>query len=516
GIPTTIHQENSTCSSSFGGSRNSYHRFEFDRQNSPPHTEFKSYSPHTCQPISASHVRKAPPASLSFIRVCSFVLPLLLLPDSDGDRTHIHIPTKNPHINSKRLTYKIAFDRFLRFSEPPNAPNPSSSNSSSLSKIAIEHNLQIAKILSPMGDTLRRIPQEANVAMTGGKNKSHDHIVASRPNASLQHITSLRIGNGAASQVALFLLKMAALETVRRFSRAKCPWAWRGFQALQFLCYPPFKWFQRFAPFKALVNGMQVVSKPLLVLSIATAFSDEAEPFNRTSDGINNSDACSEVDSEVSSECINVSTLDTRIPDEFPQNVQPEMWLTQLHKELETQGITLPERIDEEELRRSLRCVSQVEHGVFHLLDANNAQITVVLPPVLRVIAQTFIQVLKPYTREKLRIEGEMYRKILSEYLETLPSYLGGKCMCKICSDISITDMQQPHANEVAMTEQRLNVLEGGNPVTAHPTYEAEIDMDRNCDQVLRTAIVCILMIWVFIAFIAGFIDPESRPIFPK
>lgn len=33
-----------------------------------------------------------------------------------------------------------------------------------------------------------------------------------------------------------------------------------------------------------------------------------------------------------------------RIPDEFPQNVQPEMWLTQLHKELETQGITLPER----------------------------------------------------------------------------------------------------------------------------------------------------------------------------
>lgn len=76
--------------------------------------------------------------------------------------------------------------------------------------------------------------------------------------------------------------------------------------------------------------------------------------------------------------------------------------------------------------------------------------------------------------------------------------------------------MQQPHANEMAMTERRPNVREGGNPVTAHPTYEAEVDMDRNCDQVLRTAIVGILMIWVFIAFIAGFIDPESRPIFPK
>lgn len=60
------------------------------------------------------------------------------------------------------------------------------------------------------------------------------------------------------------------------------------------------------------VACFQVVSKPLLVLSIATAFSDEAELFNKTSDGINNSDACSEVDSEVSSECINDSTLDTR------------------------------------------------------------------------------------------------------------------------------------------------------------------------------------------------------------
>lgn len=110
-------------------------------------TQFKSYPPHTCQLMSACHVRKALPASLSFIRVCSFVLPLLLLLNSDGDRTHIYIPTKNPHINSKRLPYKISFDRFFRFSEPPNAPNPSSSNSSSLSKIAIEHNLQIAKIL---------------------------------------------------------------------------------------------------------------------------------------------------------------------------------------------------------------------------------------------------------------------------------------------------------------------------------------------------------------------------------
>ncbi|XP_009358350.2 phosphatidylinositol/phosphatidylcholine transfer protein SFH10 [Pyrus x bretschneideri] len=468
-----------------------------------------------------------------------------------------------------------------------------------------------------MGDASRRIPPEANVVMNG-KTKSKNHMVASRPKGFLQDVASLRIGSGVVSQAALFLLKMAALETVRRFSRAKCPWAWRGFQALQFLCYPPFKWFQRFAPFKALVNGMQVVSKPLLVLSIATVFTDEAEFFNRTSDGINNSDACSEVQSEVLSEGINDSTLDTRVPDQFPQNVEPEMWLVELHEELERQGISLPERIDEEELRRfytaangdfsrllssvkktihwretygilsiqelemwsnmvfwhgfdvkhrpclivrlGLACtslpshdrprfaqaiISQVEHGVYHLLDATNAQITVVvdceglsplkipmqvmrtcssllqdhfpnrlgclfvirLPPMLRVIAQTFIQVLKPYTREKLRIEGESYRKILSEYLEALPLYLGGKCQCKIC-----TDMWHPRTNEVAKTELREDLHEGRTPLPAHPTYENEVDMEDNWDQLVRTAIFGLLMVWVFIAFLSLFFDPESRP----
>ncbi|XP_009353705.2 uncharacterized protein LOC103944947 [Pyrus x bretschneideri] len=468
-----------------------------------------------------------------------------------------------------------------------------------------------------MGDTSRRIPSEANLVMSG-KRKSQNAIVASRSKGTLKDVASLRIGNGVVSQAALFLLKMAALETVRRFSRAKCPWAWRGFQALQFLCYPPFKWLQRFAPFKALVNGMQVVSKPLLVLSIATTFSDEAELFDRTSDGINNSDANIEVQSEVLSECINDSTLDTRAPDQFPQNVEPEMWLVELHKELERQGISLPERIDKEELRRfyaaangdfscllssvkktvhwretygilsvqeletwsnvvfwhgfdvkhrpclivrlGLGCtnlpshdrprfaqaiISQVEHGVYHLLDATNAQITVVvdceglsplkipmqvmrtcssllqdhfpnrlgclfvirLPPMLRVIAQTFIQVLKPNTREKLRIEGERYQKILSEYLEALPFYLGGNCLCKIC-----TEMQHPRPDEVIKTELSANLHEGRNPLPAHPTYEIAVDPEGNWEQLVRTAIVGLLMVWISIAFLSLIFDPESRP----
>lgn len=470
-----------------------------------------------------------------------------------------------------------------------------------------------------MGDSSYGIPREANLVMSG-KKQSQNYLVASRSKASLHSLGALRIGNNLVGQAALFALKVAALEVARRFSRAKCPWAWRGFQALQFLCYPPFKWFRRFAPFKALVDNLQTVSKPLLVLSIATAFTEESDFTPRASDDINNSDARPEVHSEVSSLD---STLDTRVSEQCSQNVASESWLIQLHKELERQGISLPERIDEEELRRfytaangdfssflssikktirwreiygilsvqelekwstlvfwhgfdlkhrpclivrlGLACISlpsddkprfaqaiisQVDHGVFHLLDANNSQITVVvdcegltplkipmqilrtcssllqdhfpnrlgclfvirLPPMLRVIAQTFIQVLKPYTREKLRIEGKMYRKILSECLETLPLYLGGKCLCRICSDISTTDMQQPHTNEIMKRELRANVCGDGNLRSPSPTYESELEQNHNCDQLLRTAIVSVLMFWILIVFIAGLFDPVSSP----
>nr|XP_011461242.1 PREDICTED: SEC14-like protein 5 [Fragaria vesca subsp. vesca] len=466
-----------------------------------------------------------------------------------------------------------------------------------------------------MGDSLYGIPKEANLVMSGRK-QSPSYLVASRSKASLQSLGAFRIGNGVVSQAALFVVKVAALEAVRRLSRAKCPWVWRGFQALQFLCYPPFKWFRRFAPFKALVDNLQTVSKPLLALSIGTAFTDELEFGPGTKDDVNNSDARPEVPSAESS-------LDTSVAEVVPQNVASERWLIQLHNELERQGLSLPERIDEEELRRfytaanrdfssfmsaikktirwretygilsvqelekwsnmvfwhgfdvkhrpclivrlGIACISlpahdkprfaqaiisQVDHGVFHLLDANNTQITVVvdcegltplkipmqvlrtcssllqdhfpnrlgclfvvrLPPMLRVIAQTFIQVLKPYTREKLRIEGKMYQRILSECLETLPSFLGGKCLCKICSDINTRDMQQPCINDIMKRELRTSVCEDGNFRSPSSICESEVEPDYNCDRLLRTAIVSILMFWILVAFIAGFFDPGSGP----
>jgi hypothetical protein len=123
-------------------------------------------------------------------------------------------------------------------------------------------------------------------------------------------------------------------------------------------------------------------------------------------------------------------------------------------------------------------------------------------------------QVLKPITRKKLKIEGEMYKKALSEYLETLPSYIGGKCTCTKCSTMSIGYMQQPPTNWMNRIDPSAVVTDGEDPRARHLVDEIDINLNGNCDQVLRTAIISILMLWVFIAVVAGLFDPGSRPFF--
>lgn len=112
-------------------------------------------------------------------------------------------------------------------------------------------------------------------------------------------------------------------------------------------------------------------------------------------------------------------------------------------------------------------------------------------------------------TRKKLKIEGQMYQKVLAEFLQTLPLYLGGKCTCRKCSETSLSYMQQLHTNRVTEIDGTASFGEGES-LAFDPNYEYGADL--NCDQVLRTAIISILMLWVFIAFIAGIFDPEARP----
>ncbi|GMH07418.1 hypothetical protein Nepgr_009258 [Nepenthes gracilis] len=423
------------------------------------------------------------------------------------------------------------------------------------------------------------------------------------------------VRSGVAVDVALFLLKVAALETVRRISRARCPFVWRGLQALQILCYLPFRWIQRWASLKTLVKPIRMFSRPFLVLSVATAFSDLSEQTS-ASCGLSDSNACSGLDSASSSV---QPSVDTRAGDKAPDHLPSENWLLNLYEELKNQGISIPERFYEKELHRfytaangdfstflstvkktihwrktynilseqelelwshvvfwhgydvrhrpclivrlGLACislptherpqfvqaiVSQVEYGILHFVDEENPQITVLvdceglspirlpmqmmssssalfqdhfpnhlgclfvirIPPDVWEKAQTFIQILRPATQRKLKFVGETYQEVLSEYLQVLPAYLGGKCLCTKCS--SVHDMRTLHTTQMSCERQPNADISDG--VYLPCSSQIDINMDHNCDQVLRTAIMAILMILVFIALAMWTHDPESLP----
>uniref|UniRef100_A0A2P2K3P1 Uncharacterized protein n=1 Tax=Rhizophora mucronata TaxID=61149 RepID=A0A2P2K3P1_RHIMU len=115
-----------------------------------------------------------------------------------------------------------------------------------------------------------------------------------------------------------------------------------------------------------------------------------------------------------------------------------------------------------------------------------------------------FLQILKPVTRKKLRIEGNMYHRVLSEYLQALPLYLGGNCACKICTNVSIHVMQQPQ------TVNMISNVEPGDHVSDDEDMSSlctNVIPNDNWDHKLRTAVIGILMAWVFVALIAGFYD---------
>lgn len=128
-----------------------------------------------------------------------------------------------------------------------------------------------------MGDTLNYSNSSKNPkpsSLTTGKKAYNKSLVASRPKDFAQknheRLVSLihgDFGSSTVGHITFFLLKVAALETVRRFTKSRCPVVWRGLQALQIFCYPPFKWIQKWAPFKGLVKSMQVCHYKFLKFS---------------------------------------------------------------------------------------------------------------------------------------------------------------------------------------------------------------------------------------------------------
>lgn len=128
------------------------------------------------------------------------------------------------------------------------------------------------------------------------------------------------------------------------------------------------------------------------------------------------------------------------------------------------------------------------------------------LSPVVRVIAKAIIQVLKPVTRKKLHIVGDNYQRTLAEYLESVPSFLGGDCTCSHCRGPSVdggVDIVTPNRELLHGT------YDGEEEQGSY--CENELSTDRSYNNILRVAIIGLLMVWIIIALLAGFYDPEQQ-----
>ncbi|GAB4836601.1 hypothetical protein Ancab_001513 [Ancistrocladus abbreviatus] len=491
-----------------------------------------------------------------------------------------------------------------------------------------------------MGDFLRisnpRKSLESNAVTS--ENGSKQHAVAPVPvkysQKALKSIASVdngTFGVRTAVEIGQLLLKVAALEMIRRFSTAHFPLAWCGLQALQILRFPPFKWIMKWAPFKGLEKCIQPLSMPVLLLSIATCFSDQCGHGEGSScspddsrariDRRSDDDSQARIDQQSESSA-NSAFEDISCNEEVPKGIVSNKWMSELLAVLQEEGVILPERINQDELQRfynaangNISCflssvkrtikwrqkfnfhsveelepwsnmvfwhgrdvkrrpclfvrvglawssitsedrsillevvVSQIEYGVLNLVDSQDAQITVVmdcdgltpfrlpmhmmrscaillqdhypnrlaalfmigLSPVFRLITQTLFQVLSPATQRKLKIEGDDYRRVLSEYLEALPSFLGGDCSCPKCSGMTcscpkcsgMTCSQNP-SKEANLVGPSSGSTDAENTSSPPSTFQTD-DLDHvKCVRTLKAAIVGIITLLLCMAFILG------------
>jgi hypothetical protein len=422
----------------------------------------------------------------------------------------------------------------------------------------------------------------------------------------------LMLGTGVTNEAVCFLAKVVALEAARRISSARCPVMWNAVQALQLLSYPPFKWAQRWTPLRFLIRGIQSISKPLLLISVTTALVDHSkhvdEP-NETGDATSTSATSLHLDTEGSEETTEDTVAENwlvqlfkelekqciTLPERFDKgelerfysaaNGDLSFLLSSLKKtirwrenyhilsleELERWshlvfwhgcdvtlrpclvirfGFACSHLAPKDRPRFAQAIVSQIEHGIMHLVKEEEPTISVLmdfqgvspfrfpmqmlravttlvqdnypnrlsrllivrLPPVVRVIAQTFMQVLKPATRQKMRFEGEGYQKAVSEVLQTIPAFLGGDCNCAQCrkilgkveakiEEICATSKMQPFQKELQLDLDRTVGID---------LIETELPAVNDSNHVLRAVIVGFLMLWIVIAFLAGINEPDA------
>jgi hypothetical protein len=113
-------------------------------------------------------------------------------------------------------------------------------------------------------------------------------------------------------------------------------------------------------------------------------------------------------------------------------------------------------------------------------------------------------QLLNQSTKQKLRFEGESYKKTLAEFLQIVPAFLGGKCNCSRC--------KKPRDGSFIMTGEgsRSHISPGSTSPTTDMDFDEELELPSpyTCENAIRAAIIGLLMVWIVIAFLAGMNDP--------
>jgi len=198
---------------------------------------------------------------------------------------------------------------------------------------------------SAMEDEDVKMVSDDDITITSKKKSSLPQKLWKNSMAPVKSLKRVNLAS-AAGQIVLFGAKVAALEAIRRISQARCRPLWWGLQGLFTLQAPPFNWLQRWSPFQQIAEATQSFSRPLVFLSIATAVSSAIEEVNnateeRTLNRLAALDDPTHEDSEDSEEAI-------------PSTDQIALTLHLLKEELEDKGITLPERMDNDELGRFL------------------------------------------------------------------------------------------------------------------------------------------------------------------
>eukprot|EP00250_Pteridium_aquilinum_P013729 c21536_g1_i1 orf=76-1539(-) len=469
-------------------------------------------------------------------------------------------------------------------------------------------------------------PQEGKVSLSKRRSlamvTSFRNAVVTTAVQPIVSLKSVRVNKELGGKLLAFAVKVAALEIIRRYTHIRCPPIWACIQSLPLLELPPFSWLRRWGPLNYLLIGSQGFSKPIMILSLANTISDKLDELRTTEEpatrGIETfNDETSVADSEAIGPLALVATNTEREQGTLQDYGHVSDDLALLKRELEKSGVSLPERIGDDDLERFLlaannnvkRCavlvkrnvrwretfyffpqyelekwsslvfwhgydvqmrpslvvrigwaysilkaderprfaqavLSQVEYGVTHLLQEEDPRITVVidcegtpalgfpinmlkscsarvqenyptrlaalfvvnLPPVVRVIAQTIIQVLKPATRRKVFVEGDQYIALAEHYgsPDSMPIFLGGSCSCSYCNNAVLT------SNRVRLQlMDKEQAPDDDDSDLDDLSREGELSTFNRYNSILRAIIVGFLILWVVVSLIAGFFDPD-------